>query len=118
MTGGYTTWQNNTASSWWVDPGLRKNGRSLCPQFLLAPGRSAHARSGPFSVASIVLIYSAVFSFGYDGSLLNGLQGLPSWNSFFFPTPDPTSLGLISACYVGPLSSTRSLLTGIADHLL
>jgi hypothetical protein len=31
----------------------------------------------------IIVLYCAVYSLGYDGSLLNGLQALPMWQSDF-----------------------------------
>lgn len=31
----------------------------------------------------IVILYTAVYSLGYDGSLLNGLQALPAWAKDF-----------------------------------
>lgn len=65
---------NNTADCWWKDPCLRRN------------------------VAHIVICYLAIYSLGYDGSLLNGLQALPTWNrdfvrlwSLFFLTTVPTT---------------------------
>jgi MFS family permease len=39
-----------------------------------------------------------VFTFGYDGSLLNGLQTLPQWQKFF-NHPVKYDLGLISASF-------------------
>jgi hypothetical protein len=46
---------NNTNPSWWKDPGMRR------------------------SMVHIFILYTAVYSLGYDGSLLNGLQGLPAY---------------------------------------
>jgi hypothetical protein len=65
---------NNTASSWWNDRGLR------------------------MSMLHIVILYLAVFSLGYDGSLLNGLQALPSWQENF-GHPKGVVFGLIAATY-------------------
>lgn len=46
----------------------------------------------------IFILYSAVYSLGYDGSLLNGLQGLPAWQENF-QHPVGVQLGLIAATY-------------------
>ena len=65
---------NNTATCWWKDPGMR------------------------VSMLHIIILYLAVFSLGYDGSLLNGLQALPSWQANF-GNPNGVNLGLIAATY-------------------
>jgi hypothetical protein len=62
---------NNTNASWWKDPGMRK-GES--------PVRINELMKGMFH---IIVLYCAVYSLGYDGSLLNGLQALPMWQSDF-----------------------------------
>ncbi|CUA71794.1 Sugar transporter STL1 [Saccharomyces cerevisiae S288c] [Rhizoctonia solani] len=75
MTGGapqYTTWRNNAHHNWWQDGGLRK----------------LHFWIG--------VIYLSITTFGFDGSLLNGLQTLPQWNAYF-NNPSGNRLGLISA---------------------
>lgn len=41
---------NNTASKWWLDKGMRRG------------------------MLHIFILYTAVYSLGFDGSLLNGLQ--------------------------------------------
>jgi len=46
----------------------------------------------------ILILYTAVYSLGYDGSLLNGLQALPAWQSNF-DRPKGVQLGLIAATY-------------------
>ncbi|BGP27282.1 hypothetical protein JCM10295v2_006246 [Rhodotorula toruloides] len=63
---------NNTASSWWNDPSLRRN------------------------VAVAFVCYWATFALGYDGSYMTGLQSMPDWNAFF-DKPQGNKLGLISA---------------------
>jgi hypothetical protein len=50
---------NNTNRSWWKDPGMR------------------------MGMIHIFILYTAVYSLGYDGSLLNGLQALPAWQTNF-----------------------------------
>ncbi|KEP46292.1 sugar transporter [Rhizoctonia solani 123E] len=75
MAGGapqYATWRNNAHPNWWQDAGLRKL------HFWIA------------------VIYLSITTFGYDGSLLNGLQTLPQWNNYF-NNPSGNRLGLISA---------------------
>ncbi|KAK8864556.1 hypothetical protein IAR55_001806 [Kwoniella newhampshirensis] len=67
----YTTWQNNTNATWYKDAGLRK------------------------SMISIFVLYFCVFTLGYDGSLLNGLQTLEQWQ-IYFDHPSGGTLGLIS----------------------
>lgn len=46
----------------------------------------------------IMILYCAVYSLGYDGSLLNGLQGLPAWQANY-DHPKGVKLGLIAATY-------------------
>ena len=70
----FATLPNNTKSSWWLDPGMR------------------------MGMIHIFILYSAVYSLGYDGSLLNGLQGLPAWQKNF-NHPAGIQLGLIAATY-------------------
>jgi hypothetical protein len=65
---------NNTAGSWWKDRGMRTG------------------------MIHIFILYAAVYSLGYDGSLLNGLQGLPAWQTNF-DHPAGVQLGLIAATY-------------------
>lgn len=75
MTGvNFASLPNNTAASWWRDPGMRKG------------------------MIHIFILYTAVYSLGYDGSLLNGLQALPAWQSNF-DRPKGVQLGLIAATY-------------------
>ncbi|OXG77987.1 hypothetical protein C345_06405 [Cryptococcus neoformans A2-102-5] len=73
----YSTWQNNTHKSWYRDPGLRK------------------------SMISVFVLYLVVFTYGYDSSLLNGLQTLEQWQSYF-GNPTGSDLGLISAVLYFP----------------
>lgn len=68
----FTTLSNNTNSTWWKDAGLRKN------------------------VFHCVGLYFCVFYLGYDASLMNGLQAIPEWQSYF-NNPSGNVLGLISA---------------------
>ena len=75
MTGiNFADLPNNTAVSWWRDSGMR------------------------LGMIHIMILYLAVFSLGYDGSLLNGLQALPSWQTNF-GQPKGIQLGLIAATY-------------------
>lgn len=100
------TWQNNTNPCWWKDPGLRKNG--AYSNSMPALDNARRSRLSP-AVACVAIILNAVFTFGYDGSLLNAHQGMPAWQSFF-NHPIGSDLGLISASYVrqAPLSLPRS----------
>ncbi|GAA5868558.1 hypothetical protein JCM8547_003186 [Rhodosporidiobolus lusitaniae] len=82
---------NNTNSKWWRDPGLRK---------------------GMFH---IFVLYSVVFALGYDGSLLTGLQALPTWKRDF-NSPAGYALGLISASYFLPKIITPFFVSAIADR--
>ncbi|WWC98969.1 hypothetical protein V866_005863 [Kwoniella sp. B9012] len=68
---------NNTNAKWWKDHGMR------------------------ISFVHIITLYCAVYSLGYDGSLLNGLQALTEWNKDF-GAPTGTKLGLIAASYYLP----------------
>jgi len=74
MTSDFSCLPNNTNPKWWRDPGMRTG------------------------MLHIFVLYSAVYSLGYDGSLLNGLQGLPAWRSYF-GRPAGVQLGLIAASY-------------------
>lgn len=87
----YAALPNNTASAWWRDAGLRKN------------------------VLHIVTLYTAVYSLGYDGSLLNGLQALPAWQSDF-GSPKGTTLGLIAASLYLPKIPVLPLLSWFVDR--
>ncbi|KXJ87182.1 general substrate transporter [Microdochium bolleyi] len=57
--------------------------------------RKAHLVRLNYIVLSLVLLSSAN---GYDGSLMNGLQALPSWNEFM-GMPQGAWLGFINAAY-------------------
>lgn len=62
----------------------------------------------------IFVLYTAVYSLGYDGSLLNGLQALPPWQSDFgYPTG--TRLGLIAASYYLPKIPAVFVLAWLVD---
>jgi hypothetical protein len=75
MTGvSFADLPNNTNKSWWKDPGMRRG------------------------MIHIFILYTAVYSLGYDGSLLNGLQALPAWQTNF-KKPAGIQLGLIAATY-------------------
>lgn len=54
----------------------------------------------------IFILYLGVYSLGYDGSLLNGLQALTSWQRDF-GAPAGTKLGLIAASYYMCACSSR-----------
>lgn len=64
--------QNNTNPQWWKDRCLRIN------------------------VLHCVGMYFCVFYLGYDASLMNGLQAIPEWKTYF-NNPSGSVLGLISA---------------------
>ncbi|KAK7043853.1 hypothetical protein VNI00_008018 [Paramarasmius palmivorus] len=74
----HASWSNNTHPQWYRDPGLRKN------------------------VIWVGLMYFGVFTFGYDGTVLNGLQSLPQWNQYF-GNPSGATLGLINASLFFPV---------------
>ncbi|ESK90430.1 hexose transporter protein [Moniliophthora roreri MCA 2997] len=76
--GSFHQWKNNTHPKWWRDPGLRKN------------------------VGWVMTLYLGVFAFGYDASLMNGLQALPQWNEYF-NHPTGLRLGLIVASIMFPI---------------
>ncbi|OCF40544.1 sugar transporter [Kwoniella heveanensis CBS 569] len=82
---------NNTADKWWKDPGLRK------------------------SFLHIITLYTAVYSLGYDGSLLNGLQALNEWNRDF-DKPTGTKLGLIAASYYLPKIPLTFVIAWMVDR--
>jgi MFS family permease len=78
----------------------------------------------------IVILYFTVYSLGYDGSLLNGLQALPSWQRDFVSrscvsrlrvltpqdTPTGTKLGLIAASYYLPKIPLAPLFSILTDR--
>ena len=68
----YSHLRNNTNPVWYKDAGLRKN------------------------VFHCVGLYFCVFYLGYDASLMNGLQAIPQWESYF-NNPSGSVLGFISA---------------------
>lgn len=98
----YAALPNNTASAWWRDAGLRKS--ASCDGIELT-----------LDVLHIVTLYTAVYSLGYDGSLLNGLQALPAWQSDF-GSPKGTTLGLIAASLYLPKIPVLPLLSWFVDR--
>ncbi|UOH85352.1 hypothetical protein LQV05_002173, partial [Cryptococcus neoformans] len=91
MSTKFSDLPNNTASKWWKDPGMRK------------------------SFVHIITLYTAVYSLGYDGSLLNGLQALTEWNADF-DTPTGTRLGLIAASYYLPKIPLTFVIAWMVDR--
>ncbi|KIR51742.1 sugar transporter [Cryptococcus gattii Ru294] len=91
MSTKFSDLPNNTASKWWRDPGMRK------------------------SFVHIITLYTAVYSLGYDGSLLNGLQALTEWNTDF-DTPTGTRLGLIAASYYLPKIPLTFVIAWMVDR--
>ncbi|GAA6029518.1 hypothetical protein JCM8097_003718 [Rhodosporidiobolus ruineniae] len=85
MSKTFRQMKNNTAESWWKDPGLRRN------------------------------VLSA-FCNGYDGSYLNGLQSLATWNNYF-DSPSGNRLGLISAVAYIPSLAVMPLYSLSCDYL-
>ncbi|KAH8822939.1 hexose transporter-like protein [Flagelloscypha sp. PMI_526] len=80
----YSQFTNNTSSAWWKDPCLRRNvlhclGISLCVYYL-----------------------------GYDQNLLNGLQAVPQWKSYF-NSPSGGKLGFCTASIFLPAIATAFL---------
>lgn len=63
----------------------------------------------------IVILYSAVYSLGYDGSLLNGLQAIPAWVQDF-GKPAGTRLGLIAASYYLPKIPATFVIAWLIDR--
>ncbi len=47
---------DNTAKSWWNDEGLRH------------------------CMLNIIILYGAIFAYGYDGAFISTVQALPRWN--------------------------------------
>jgi MFS family permease len=86
----FKTLQNNTKDCWWRDPGLRRNVIHCCG------------------------LYFGVFYLGYDASLMNGLQAIPQWETFF-NNPSGSTLGLISASLFLPAIITPFVASWIND---
>jgi len=74
----------------------------------------------------IFILYTAIYSLGYDGSLLNGLQALPAWKKQFVRSvwssvltvkhsPAGTRLGLIAATYYLPKIPLTFVIAWIID---
>lgn len=63
----------------------------------------------------IVMLYCCVFTFGYDGSLLNGLQTVPQWQTYFHK-PAGSALGLIAASFYFPKIVAPFVASLIADR--
>ncbi|KAH8928459.1 hexose transport-related protein [Atractiella rhizophila] len=87
----YINVPNNTASSWWRDPGMR------------------------MGMFHIFILYTANYSLGFDGSLLSGLQALAPWNAFF-GSPKGTRLGLIAATYYLPKIPSAFIVAELTDR--
>ncbi|GFZ44381.1 hypothetical protein JCM24511_02103 [Saitozyma sp. JCM 24511] len=100
----YAQFTNNTASSWWKDGGMRK---------VLSRPR-AENDSSLVRFIHIFILYSAVYSLGYDGSLLTGLQALPEWVKDF-DAPSGTRLGLIAATYYLPKIPMTFIIAYLVD---
>ncbi|EIW73027.1 hypothetical protein TREMEDRAFT_25510, partial [Tremella mesenterica DSM 1558] len=66
---------DNTASSWWRDPGLRR------------------------CMFNIFCLYGSVFAYGYDGALISSIQAQPSW-VLKFNNPTGITLGNLSSSYL------------------
>ncbi|GAA5848141.1 hypothetical protein JCM8547_004420 [Rhodosporidiobolus lusitaniae] len=92
MSKTFAAFPNNTADSWWKDPSLRKN------------------------VGCAVVCYWGAFALGYDGSYLNGLQSLTTWNEAF-DNPSGNRLGLISAISYLPSLALLPLYSISCDYL-
>ncbi|KAI9631839.1 general substrate transporter [Dioszegia hungarica] len=90
MAGGFAELQNNANPIWYRDKGLRK--------------MSLH----------VVMIFFAVFTFGYDGAYLNGLLIVPAWGKYF-GNPAGQDLGLITASFYFPKIITPPLAAWISD---
>ncbi|GFZ46304.1 hypothetical protein JCM24511_04551 [Saitozyma sp. JCM 24511] len=82
---------DNTNPTWYKDPGLRR------------------------MAIHIAFLYCCVFTFGYDGSLLNGLQTVPKWQKDF-DSPTGNILGLIAASFYLPKIITPSIASWISDR--
>jgi hypothetical protein len=54
----------------------------------------------------VVMIFFAVFTFGYDGAYLNGLLIVPAWGKYF-GNPAGQDLGLITASFYFREPSSR-----------
>ncbi len=61
-----------------------------------------------------MICYLAVYSLGYDGSLLNGLQALPEWNRDM-DQPRGYTLGLIAAAYYLPKIPGAPIIAWFSD---
>ncbi|KAM0753494.1 hexose transport-related protein [Meredithblackwellia eburnea MCA 4105] len=94
-TKSYAHLANNTHSSWWRDPGLRSNCFRIVIMY-----------TGKHS--------SFLYSLGFDGSLLTGLQALTPWARDFHH-PAGNSLGIIAMSYYLPKIPTSIFLPYLAD---
>ncbi|WWC99992.1 hypothetical protein V866_006901 [Kwoniella sp. B9012] len=86
----YAVWQNNTNATWYKDKGLRR------------------------MAVHIMVMYCCIFTFGYDGSLLNGLQTVPRWQTDF-AHPTGNALGIIAASFYFPKIVTPVFASYIGD---
>ncbi|KAM0748240.1 general substrate transporter [Meredithblackwellia eburnea MCA 4105] len=87
----YVLWQNNTHKNWWSDPGLRFN--TIC----------------------CAILFLGVYVNGYDGSYLNGLQAMTTWQTFF-KHPTGSKLGLITAVTYFPSFVTAPFIADLCDR--
>ncbi|WVW82643.1 hypothetical protein I302_104654 [Kwoniella bestiolae CBS 10118] len=89
-TPAYAAWRNNTNATWYKDKGLRR------------------------MAIHILMMYLCIFTFGYDGSLLNGLQTVPRWQKDF-DRPTGNALGIIAASFYFPKIVTPVFASYIGD---
>ncbi|GAA6029391.1 hypothetical protein JCM8097_003655 [Rhodosporidiobolus ruineniae] len=88
----YRDCPNNTADRFYLDAGLRRN------------------------VLAAFVAYWGSFSIGYDGSYLNGLQSLTTWQEYF-DHPSGNRLGLVSAMSYLPTLVAMPLFSLSCDYL-
>ncbi|KAH8665140.1 putative sugar transporter [Tricladium varicosporioides] len=67
-------------------------------QALASPSRKKGWSNGGLIVLNLILTIAQISSYatGYDGSMMNGLQSLDTWQAYF-NTPSPGTLGLLNA---------------------
>jgi len=94
----FSVYRNNTSSSWWKDPGLRKLALAIGAGFC-GTGELAEVTLPTKVLCRLMAVRpDHPVNAGYDGSLFNGLQTMPT----FLPAignPDANKLGIISAAY-------------------
>ena len=100
---------HKSPSGTWV-PAYVPRSQGILAALLLITS-AANSCVSPFLLCKVTILNSLAQTIGYDGSMINGLNILPSYTSYFVLTP--ATLGLQTASiFIG--GSIASIISGIA----